>query len=115
MASCCLLEAYHLPFSAVFLLVRHGSTAFFFSTKVGWHNLRSELGITLVTTIDLTVHLINSPQLMPFTRSASPQLAPVNLENSDEARAEVARLKRCLATSQDELVEATNAKRKKPP
>src|ERR1700678_2754322 len=77
MASCCLLEAYHLPFSAVFLLVRHGSTAFFFSTKVGWHNLRSELGITLVTTIDLTVHLINSPQLMPFTRSASPQLAPV--------------------------------------
>jgi hypothetical protein len=52
---------------------------------------------------------------MPNTRSASPQLAPVNLENPAEARAEVARLKRCLATSQDELVEATNAKRKKPP
>jgi hypothetical protein len=53
---------------------------------------------------------------MPFARSASPQQpAPVNLENAAEARAEVARLKRCLATSQDELVEATNAKRKKPP
>ena len=49
------------------------------------------------------------------THGASPQPAPVNLENPAEARAEVARLKRCLATSQDELVEATNAKRKKPP
>jgi hypothetical protein len=39
----------------------------------------------------------------------------VDLENPADARAEVARLKRCLATSQDELVEATNAKRKKPP
>ena len=49
------------------------------------------------------------------THGASPQPAPVNLENPAEARAEVARLKRCLATSQDELVEATNAKCKKPP
>ena len=49
------------------------------------------------------------------THGASLQPAPVNLENPAEARAEVARLKRCLATSQDELVEATNAKRKKPP
>ena len=52
---------------------------------------------------------------MPSTRSASPEPHLVNLENLVEARAEVARLKRCLATSQDELVEATNAKRKKPP
>jgi len=52
---------------------------------------------------------------MPFTGSPSPQPAPVDLENPAEARAEVARLKRCLATSQDELAEATAAKRKKPP
>jgi len=35
-----------------------------------------------------------------------PQPVPANLENPDDARATVARLKRCLATSQDALVEA---------
>jgi hypothetical protein len=52
---------------------------------------------------------------MPSTRSASPQQpATVNLNNPAETRAEIARLRRCLATSKDELIEATNAKRKKP-
>ena len=52
---------------------------------------------------------------MPSTRGTSPDPPLVDFENAAEARAEVARLRRCLATSQDELVEATNAKRKKPP
>jgi hypothetical protein len=77
--------------------------------------LHSESRLILLTTTNLKVHLINSPQIMPeLTRSDSPQPVPVNLENAAEARAEVARLKRCLVTSQVELVEATNAKRKKP-
>jgi hypothetical protein len=69
----------------------------------------------VATTNNLNAHPINLPQIMPFSRSTSPQPTPINLENPAEARAEVARLKRRLATSQDELVEATNAKRKKPP
>jgi hypothetical protein len=70
---------------------------------------------TTQTSSPQIIILVYPPKIMPLARSSSPQLPPVNLENPAEARAEVARLRRCLATSQDELVEATNAKRKKPP
>lgn len=41
------------------------------------------------------------------------QPVPANLDDPAEARAEVARLRRCLTASQDELADATNARKRK--